>query len=198
VEEKKLSYTPQGKPSGQLFASYLVCLGPEGLVLVDQHAAHERITYERTLDLLKTEGTQRLLQPFHFDLDAAETELLDTLLPDLEELGIEIGRTGDRDFRITAMPFTISRQGAVACIRDILDKVRRGEAAPKVPDFRKHLASSVACHSSVRAHRKLAPEEASALLQDLFQAEDPAHCPHGRPTFITIGRYEIEKRFGRK
>jgi DNA mismatch repair protein MutL len=183
--------------SGQLFSTYLVCLRPDGLVLVDQHAAHERVVYERTLKCLQRERMQKILHPFHLDLDPAEAELLEELLPELEEFGIEIGRLSQHSFRVTGIPFEISQEEAAAFVRDIVGRVHRGETAPSVPEFRKDLAASVACHGSVRARQTLNVEEADALLRDLFLAEDPAHCPHGRPTFIRIDRDEIEKRFKR-
>jgi DNA mismatch repair protein MutL len=166
-------------------------------VLVDQHAAHERVVYERTLASLRRESMQELLHPFHLDLDPAEAELLEGLLPELEKFGIAIGRLGPRSFRVTGIPVRLSEEEASAFIRDVVGRVRRGETAPSVPEFRKHLAASVACHGSVRARQKLSAREADALLKDLFLAEDPAHCPHGRPTFIRIDRDEIEKRFRR-
>jgi len=183
--------------SGQIFSTYLVCLRPDGLVLVDQHAAHERVLFERTLRRLQRDSMQKLLHPFHLDLDPADAEILEDLLPELENFGIEIGRFGSLSFRITGTPFEISEEGTVAFLRDIIARIRRGETAATVPDFRKHLAASVACHGSVRANQRLGPEESRALLRDLFRAEDPAHCPHGRPTFIRIDRDEIEKRFKR-
>jgi len=188
---------PAASPPGQLFSTYLVCLRPDGLVLVDQHAAHERVMYERTLKSLRRESMQQLLHPFHLDLDPAEAELLEGLLPELEKFGIDIGRLSPRSFRVTGIPFRLSEEEASAFIRDIVGRVRRGETAPSVPEFRKHLAASIACHGSVRARQKLSAREADALLKDLFLAEDPAHCPHGRPTFIRIDRDEIEKRFRR-
>ena len=112
--------------SGQLFSTYLVCLRPDGLVLVDQHAAHERVVYERTLKSLQREKMQKLLHPFHLDLDPAEAELLEGLLPELEEFGIEIGRLSHRSFRVTGIPFELSEVEAAAYIRDIVGRVRRG------------------------------------------------------------------------
>jgi DNA mismatch repair protein MutL len=195
--ETEADLLPAASSSGQLFSTYLVCLRPDGLVLVDQHAAHERVVYERTLKSLQRERMQKLLHPFHLDLDPAEAELLEELLPELEKFGIEIGRFSHRSFRVTGIPFQLSEEEAAAFVRDIVGRVRRGETAPSVPEFRKDLAASVACHGSVRARQKLNAEEAAALLRDLYLAYDPAHCPHGRPTFIRIDRDEIEKRFKR-
>lgn len=183
--------------SGQLFATYLVSLRPDGLVLVDQHAAHERVLFERTLALLNSGSMQKLLHPLHLDLGAAEVEILEELLPELEKSGVEIQRFGARSFRLTGMPLELSEEGAAAFVRDLIERVRTGEATPAVPDFRRHLAAVIACHGSVRANQKLSPEEARSLLRDLFRTGDPAHCPHGRPTFIRLEREEIEKRFKR-
>jgi DNA mismatch repair protein MutL len=183
--------------SGQLFATYLVSLRPDGLVLVDQHAAHERVLFERTLELLDKGSMQKLLHPLHLDLSSAEVEILEELLPELEKSGVEIQRFGARSFRLTGMPLELTEQGAADFVRGLIERVRTGETTPSVPDFRRHIAAVIACHGSVRANQKLGPEEARSLLRDLFRTGDPAHCPHGRPTFIRLEREEIEKRFKR-
>jgi DNA mismatch repair protein MutL len=184
-------------PAFQLFATYLVLVQPEGLVLVDQHAAHERILYEKVLRNLEKGKNQRLLHPAVLELSPAEESILEGLTAELEGFGIEIEPFGPRTFRLTSLPFDLPEEGAIAFVRELIERVRRGEAKPTVADLRGHVAALMACHGSVRANQKLEPEEAQALLKDLFLADDPAHCPHGRPTFILLERDEIEKRFKR-
>jgi DNA mismatch repair protein MutL len=182
---------------GQLFSSYLVSIRPEGLLIVDQHAAHERIHYERILANLQKGETQRLLHPTVLDLSSAEAEVLEELIPEAAAFGIEVESFGPRSYRITALPPDLPEDNAGAFLRDLIERARSGEATPGVADFRHRLAAVMACHASVRAKEPLAAEEARALLKDLYQAKDPAHCPHGRPTFIRLEREEIEKRFKR-
>jgi len=184
-------------PPGQLFSTYLVTTRPEGLVIVDQHAAHERILYEKILASLEKCASQRLLHPPVLDLSPAEVEVLEELLSKIAAFGIEVEPFGPRSYRVTALPPELPEERAGDFIRELIDRARSGEAAPAVEDFRHHLAAVAACHSSVRARERLTPLEAKRLLDDLFRARDPAHCPHGRPTFIRLDRSEIEKRFKR-
>jgi DNA mismatch repair protein MutL len=181
----------------QLFATYIVLVQPEGLVLVDQHAAHERILYEKVLRNLEKGKNQRLLNPAVLELSPAEESILEGLTSELQGFGIDIEPFGPRSFRLTSLPLDLPEEGAIAFVRELIDRVRGGEAAPAATDLRRHVAALIACHGSVRANQKLRPEEAEALLKDLFLAEDPAHCPHGRPTFVRLERDEIEKRFKR-
>ena len=184
-------------PASQLFGTYLVLVQPEGLVLVDQHAAHERILYEKVLRDLEEGKSQLLLHPPVLELSPAEESTLEGLTSELRDFGIEIEPFGPRSYRLTSLPFDLPEEGAVAFVRELIDRVRRGEATPEVTDLRRHVAALMACHGSVRANQKLRPEEAQALLDDLFLADDPAHCPHGRPTFVLLKKDEIEKRFKR-
>jgi DNA mismatch repair protein MutL len=184
-------------PASQLFGTYLVLVQPEGLVLVDQHAAHERVLYEKVMGDLEEGKSQRLLHPPAVELSPAEVSTLEGVTSDLRDFGIEIEPFGPRTFRLTSLPFDLPEEGAVAFVRDLIERVRRGEGKPTVADLRGHVAALMACHGSVRANQKLSPGQARALLEDLFLADDPAHCPHGRPTFVLLGREEIEKRFKR-
>ncbi len=190
---------PEAQPAGgmQLFGTYLVMPGEDGLMLVDQHAAHERVMFEKVLDTLEAGASQRLLHPVLLDLTAGEAEILEELAPKVEGYGIEVERFGPRTFRLLALPLRLPPEEAAAFLREVVERVRKEAGAPEIPDFLRELAALLACHGSVRARRRLAAEETRALLRDLFLCRDPAHCPHGRPTFITIDRREIEKRFGR-
>ena len=181
----------------QLFGTYLVVPGEDGLLLVDQHAAHERVMFEKVLSSLEGGASQRLLHPVLLELSAAEAELLEEIAPWVERYGIGIERFGPRTFRLLALPVELSPGEASAFVREVIERVRKEGGAPEVPGFRRELAALLACHGSVRASRRLGAEETRALLRDLFRCEDPAHCPHGRPTFVSIDRREIEKRFGR-
>jgi DNA mismatch repair protein MutL len=191
------SAAPAPAAGGQLFGTYLVTLGPEGLVITDQHAAQERIVYERILARDGCAPSQLLLAPPLLELSPADAEALDTVLVDLRRVGLDVERFGPRSWRVRALPPELNPAEAEAFVREMVALVRQGEVAPRVEAFRVRAAAALACRSSVRAGRRLAPAEADALLRELARTENPAVCPHGRPTSITIDRAEIEKRFKR-
>lgn len=191
------SFAPTTAATGQLFATYIVSPRPDGLVLIDQHAAHERILYERILRRDPVAGAQMLLHPALFEIAPGEEEVVAELLPGLAQLGIELEPFGPRSFRLCALPPELPADRAPAFLRELIARSRDGEIAPRVEEYRHRTAALLACHGAVRANQRLLPEEIAALLQDLARTENPAVCPHGRPTAITLDRGEIEKRFKR-
>lgn len=181
----------------QLFATYLVLTDDEGLLLVDQHAAHERILYEKILGDFQRQQTQQLLHPAVVDLTASQAEVLEELLEVLARYGIAVEVFGPRSFRVTALPAGLSGNEAEAFILKLIDGLRKDGLPSDLPDWLRERAALAACHSSVRASQKMAPLQVQSLLRDLFACENPAVCPHGRPTYIRIDRSEVEKRFRR-
>jgi DNA mismatch repair protein MutL len=181
----------------QLLGTYIVCPSAEGLVLVDQHAAHERILYERYLARQEGAACQQLLEPALFDTAPGEEEALATLSPALAALGVVIEPIGPRSWRLLALPPELDPEGAIAFVRELLARSRAGESPARVEDFRHRAAAILACHTAVRANQRLDAAGIAALLSDLARTETPGACPHGRPTSITIDRDEIERRFKR-
>jgi len=181
----------------QLFGTYIVCLTPAGLVLVDQHAAHERILYERFLARPAGVASQHLLEPVLFDTAPGEEDTLEKLRPTLDALGVVIEPIGPRAWRVLALPAELHAAGAVAFVREMVALALAGETPALVEDFRHSAAAVLACHSAVRANQRLGAGGIAALLADLARTGTPAACPHGRPTSITIDRDEIERRFKR-
>jgi DNA mismatch repair protein MutL len=183
--------------AGQLFDTYLVTLLPDALVLTDQHAAHERILYERILARAAGGASQLLLEPMILDVGPAEAGALEQVRAELAGIGLEIEPSGPRSWRIRSLPPELPPAEAEAFVRDLLATGREGAAPPGVPPFRHRAAALLACHGAVRALRRLAPAEAASLLADLARTGNPGSCPHGRPTAISIDRAEIERRFKR-
>jgi DNA mismatch repair protein MutL len=181
----------------QLFGTYIVCTTPDGLVLVDQHAAHERILYERFLARPASVASQHLLEPVLFETAPGEEETLETLRPALDALGVAIEPIGPRAWRVLALPAELEAAGAVAFVRELLALALAGETPARVEDFRHRAAAVLACHAAVRANQRLGAGGIKALLGDLARAGNPGACPHGRPTSILIDRDEIQRRFKR-
>ncbi|MFL5250605.1 MAG: DNA mismatch repair protein MutL, partial [Myxococcales bacterium] len=187
---------------GQLHRTYLVCEGSSGLVLIDQHAAHERMNYQRLRRAARERGPrpQPLLVPYLVQLDAATASGLDCALAPLEAIGIEVEPFGNGSAAIKALPALLSHLPAAklaGLVADLVEELAlhgKGESAASLEDA---LLARAACHASVRAHDDLADGEARALLAALDDTDYGARCAHGRPVVAEIGVPELEKRFGR-
>jgi DNA mismatch repair protein MutL len=188
---------PISPHSMQLFETYIVCPTPDGLVLVDQHAAHERILYERFLSRPAGGASQQLLEPVLFDASPGEEDTLEALRPALAALGVTIEPIGPRAWRLLALPVELDAPGAIAFVREMSALALAGETPARVEDFRHRAAAVLACHTAVRANQRLGAGGIAALLADLARTGTPGACPHGRPTSITIDRDEIQRRFKR-
>jgi DNA mismatch repair protein MutL len=187
---------------GQLHRTYLVCEGPRGLVLIDQHAAHERMNYQR-LRRAAADGraaVQPLLVPRLVQLPAASLALLGGAVGALARAGIEVDAFGGGAAAVKALPAplsALSERALAALLSDLAEELSahgRGESLERLSDA---LLARAACHGSVRAHDALAPGEAQALLDALDGTDYGARCAHGRPVVAEWGTAEIEKRFGR-
>jgi DNA mismatch repair protein MutL len=187
---------------GQLHRTYLVCEGPRGLVLIDQHAAHERMNYQR-LRRAAADGraaVQPLLMPRLVQLPAASLALLGGAVGALARAGIEVDAFGGGAAAVKALPAplsALSERALAALLSDLAEELSahgRGESLERLSDA---LLARAACHGSVRAHDALAPGEAQALLDALDGTDYGARCAHGRPVVAEWGTAEIEKRFGR-
>jgi DNA mismatch repair protein MutL len=184
---------------GQLHRTYLVCEGPRGLVLIDQHAAHERMNYQR---LRRRSGgpAQPLLVPHLVQLSAAAAARVGEAAPVLAGLGIELEPFGGNSAVVKTLPRPLEKldQTALgALLTDLADELEahgRGDSLERLQDS---LLARAACHASVRAHDLLAAGEAQALLDALDETDYGARCAHGRPVVVEWGTAEIERRFGR-
>ncbi len=189
---------PMLRVVGQLAATYLVTEGPDGMYLVDQHAAHERIMYDRIV-ARRAAGdappTQPLLEPAMLELSVDQAACLEEYRGLLEELGLGAEPFGETNYLLRTVPAGVAGSDIAATIVALLDKLQ-GERRVQDPFAR--AAATVACHSSVRAGMGMATEEMRRLIEDLEKTTTPRTCPHGRPTLIHLGRDAIERQFGRR
>jgi DNA mismatch repair protein MutL len=185
---------------GQFLSSYLAFDAPDGLLLLDQHAAHERILYERVMDRLNAGGgvSQPLVIPEEIAVSPLEEERLAAILPLLEGAGCQIEPFGRGVMRLTSLPPDVTAGAVASFVADLLAHADRfdGVVDGRLP-WREELAALTACHDAIRAGDRLPAASPPELLRQLLACRDPRHCPHGRPTMITLARAEVERLFGR-
>jgi DNA mismatch repair protein MutL len=196
-----------GQPLGQLHDTYILLQYPDGVFIVDQHAAHERVVYERLRTHFQAHpgNAQRLLFPLSLELGAFDPQWLETCLPRLATLGFTLQPFGGQTYRLHSVPALLAERDYTAALLDILEVLRApGDDDPlatqvgEVPQVLERLLTVMACHGAIRAHQRLQSEEIRALLQDLARTEMPFTCPHGRPVLLNIALAEIEKKFLRR
>jgi DNA mismatch repair protein MutL len=199
-----LSSSPLGplRLLGQYKDSFLVAEGDGGLVLIDQHVAHERVRYERFLARLETSevSSQNLLTPVTFEATPDEATLLSRSDDFLAEAGFVVSELSGRTFLVSAAPPETPASSVLPALRDYLARVAAlPEGSALSPALRREvLAASLACRGAITVNHHLAPAEAAQLLADLASCRDPWTCPHGRPILLTFSREELERRFGRR
>jgi len=191
---------PLGAPVAQIFDTYILAVAADGaLILVDQHAAHERLTEER-LRAEFLEGhvrCQALLVPVVVDLAPIDAARLLGHAENLARLGLEIEAFGPGAVLVRAVPAALKGADAAAMLRDLAEEFAES-GAPVALEARLDAAlARLACHRSIRAGRRLAPAEMSALLREMEATPRAATCSHGRPTFLKLSRAELERLFGR-
>ena len=185
---------------------YIVCEGKEGLVLLDQHAAHERVVYERIRARLAEGGVavQTFLVPLQVDLSARQRGTLEDRREDLDRVGLETEPFGGSTVLLKTLPAVLVGKDGGRLLVDLLDEMAGDDSgaacrpSAALSDRLDKVAATVACHGSVRAGQALSMEEVRALLHSLDQVEYAGNCPHGRPTLIELSNGEIERRFHRK
>jgi DNA mismatch repair protein MutL len=183
---------------GQLAETYIIAEGPEGLYLIDQHAAHERILFERMLAQaeLGEVSAQALLDPVPAQIPPGSAHLLEENLPVLRDLGFAIEAFGGNTFLIRAVPAMLIQDDVIAALREIVADLETG-AAPMRKDLEARVLRRVCKRMAIKAGRVLPLAEMQALVRDLEACESPRTCPHGRPTMIQISTGALEKQFGR-
>ncbi len=190
---------PMGFARAQLHGIYVLAENTQGMVLVDMHAAHERITYERLKQASEGEGiqTQPLLVPITLAVSTREAELVEEHPSVFAELGFEVDRIGEENVRIRQIPVVLANSDAEALLRDVLADLIRFGSSTRIREAMNEVFSTMACHGSVRANRKLTLPEMDALLRDMEQTERSGQCNHGRPTWIQLSIAELDKLFMR-
>jgi len=184
---------------GQIGAAYLVAEGPDGLYLIDQHAAHERVLFEKLMAQreMKSIAAQALLTPVAVTLPPQSTQLLISQMPVLKYFGFDVEEFGPNTFQIRAMPVLFSGSDPSAALRALVEDFEEDES-PLKDEAEKKLAARVCKRMAVRAGMSLSNEEQRALLADLEACDSPRTCPHGRPTMIHLSVDLLERQFGRR
>jgi DNA mismatch repair protein MutL len=181
---------------GQLASSYILAEDPTGLFLIDQHAAHERILFEKILAQRSQQNVeiQGLLEPINIDLSPKQDEVLKTRGELLNGFGFNIEPFGGRTYLLRAVPAMMKSGDLAEAVRTLLDSIAIDEEPLRREE---KIAQSLACHSAVKAGDSLTGEEMRELIRQLEQAAQPKTCPHGRPTMIHLSAQQLEKEFGR-
>jgi len=188
------------KALAQYAATWIVAESPEGLVIVDQHAAHERVLYERLLDAADARRVerQRLLFPVLLEVTAPQAAAFEDAADLFDELGFTLEPFGAGTLRLDEVPSLLQASGAERLVREILAEMIDRDRPRGPADLRHRIAATAACHASARAGETLTPAAMDRIVADLVQARSPMTCPHGRPTLLRLGLDRLEREFGRK
>jgi DNA mismatch repair protein MutL len=191
---------PLGVARGQVAATYIVAEAEDGLVLVDQHAAHERLVLERMRRAIAGGGVaaQALLLPEVVELDEPACDRIEARLAELAEMGLELERFGPRAILVRATPAMLGAGDVHGLVTDLADELADFDAALSLRERIDLVAATMACHGSVRAGRILSVAEMNALLREMEVTPHSGQCNHGRPTWVKMSHGDIEKLFGRK
>jgi DNA mismatch repair protein MutL len=192
--------TPLGAARAQLHETYIVAQTGDGIVIVDQHAAHERLTYERMKKQMEEGGIARqpLLVPEVVDLDPAEATRIVSRAAELAELGLMVEAFGPDAVLVRETPAMLGQMDVKGLLRDLADDIAETGAALSLKERLEHVAATLACHTSVRSGRRLTADEMNALLREMERTPHSGQCNHGRPTYVELKLADIEKLFGRR
>jgi DNA mismatch repair protein MutL len=187
------------RPLGQLEESFIIATDDEGLLLIDQHVAHERVLFDkyRALEQARHPESQQLLVPETFDLTPAQAAVFDQLAPELEVYGFELMRLSGRTVAIKATPADLPASEARNMLSELLDTVDAEKKTNARETLRDEIAASLACHAAIKVNMPLAPEKMRWLIDRLLQTSSPTTCPHGRPVILRLKMRDILKGFHR-
>lgn len=191
---------PLGVARGQVSATYIIAEAEDGLVIVDQHAAHERLVLERMRAAREGAAVSRqpLLMPEVVDLDETDCDRIEAAAEELGGLGLEIERFGPTSILVRATPAALGKTEVSGLLADIASELAELGSAFSLQEKLDHVAATIACHGSVRAGRVLSVAEMNALLREMEVTPRSGQCNHGRPTWVKLGHAEMEKLFGRR
>jgi len=192
--------TPLGAARAQVHETYIVAQTADGIVIVDQHAAHERLTYERMKRAMEEGGIARqpLLVPEVVNLDPAEVDRIASHAAELAELGLVVEVFGPDAVLVRETPAMLGQLNIKGLIRDLADDIAEHGSALSLKERLEEIAGTLACHTSVRAGRRLNADEMNALLREMEKTPHSGQCNHGRPTYVELKLSDIEKLFGRR
>jgi DNA mismatch repair protein MutL len=193
-------FAPLGVARAQLHETYVVAQTADGIVIVDQHAAHERLVYERMKKALEQGGIARqpLLIPEVVDMDPAEVTRVTARAGELAELGLVIEAFGPDALMVREVPAMLGKLDVKGLMRDLADEIAETGNALSLKERLEEVSGTLACHMSVRAGRRLTADEMNALLRDMEATPHSGQCNHGRPTYVELKLADIEKLFGRR
>ena len=202
ADQPQLWKPPQSvnlNPIGQFFNSYIICESGENLILLDQHAAHERILYEKLAEksMERRVSVQQLLIPETLDLGYRQASILEKLIPELCRYGFEIELFGKDSFVIKSVPMILSGREIKPLVIEVVDRIMETGLMANLEKTLDTCLKLMACHGAIRANQALTLAEMASVIKDLEACRIPTHCPHGRPTWIQWPRQEIERLFKR-
>lgn len=199
IEEdfKEWKEKPQFRILGQVFKTYWIVETSNEMYIIDQHAAHEKIIYEKMIHAKDNSDvySQSIMPPIILSLSIREEECLNRFADVFANIGFEISHFGGRDYQISAVPSTLYRMNAEDYFLSILDKLTEGNSV--TPDKVYETIASMSCKSAIKGNQIVSETEARHLIEELLQLENPFHCPHGRPIIVSMTQYELEKKFKR-
>lgn len=183
---------------GQLFKTYWLIEFEDKLYIIDQHAAHEKVLYEKTMARLANKDftSQRISPPIVMTLDARESEMLEKYRPQIEQFGYEVEHFGGKEYMISAIPDNLFNIDMKDLFIEMLDDFSN-TTGRQTPDIITEKVASMSCKAAVKGNDKLTLPEINELIDELLSLDNPYNCPHGRPTIISMSKYEIEKKFKR-
>lgn len=183
---------------GQLFKTYWLIEFEDKLYIIDQHAAHEKVLYEKTMARLANKDftSQRISPPIIMTLDARECEMLEKYRPQIEQFGYEVEHFGGKEYMISAIPDNLFNIDMKDLFIEMLDDFSNATGR-QTPDIITEKVASMSCKAAVKGNDKLTLPEINKLIDELLSLDNPYNCPHGRPTIISMSKYEIEKKFKR-
>lgn len=183
---------------GQLFKTYWLIEFEDKLYIIDQHAAHEKVLYEKTMARLANKDftSQRISPPIVMTLDARESEMLEKYRPQIEQFGYEVEHFGGKEYMISAIPDNLFNIDMKDLFIEMLDDFSNATGR-QTPDIITEKVASMSCKAAVKGNDKLTLHEINELIDELLSLDNPYNCPHGRPTIISMSKYEIEKKFKR-
>ena len=186
-------------PLGQFRDTFIIAVDEDGIAIIDQHVAHERILFERITERLTSGqlGSQRLLEPMLVEMSAAGRQALVGHAAELSRLGFEVEEFGGGSLRVSAFPALLTREDCDVALRALADDLEGLDRGSKVEDAIKRIAATMACHAAVKANYPLTMEKMAHILEELRRTAYSTICPHGRPVMLRLTRREVEKNFQR-
>jgi len=183
---------------GQLFDTYWLIEFEDRFYMMDQHAAHEKVLYERMMKKIKEHhiDTQMIMPPIILTLNMNEEEVLKRNMPVFTKMGYEIEEFGGNEYKVTGIPAGFPKLDYRQMLMDLIDGLMR-EGRMSDMDILTEKVASMSCKAAIKGNNKISYEEAKELMNELMKADNPYNCPHGRPTLIVMSKYDIEKKFKR-